>query len=73
MQDDNTQIGRFDVVSDDVDRALLGRARFHVLTSLAGFQCPDCDGDPDCATCGEPTRPGVLDHLQRALRRRLAS
>lgn len=62
----------------DLDRALLGRARVHVLVDSStnrstGFECPDCEGSPACRTCGEPTRPAVLDHLQRALRRRLAS
>lgn len=56
-------------------QVLLGKARLHVLvnSSTNRFECPDCVGDVACATCGEPTRPAVLDHLQRALRRRLAS
>jgi hypothetical protein len=69
MSDRNSEIGRF-----ELDRALLGQARVHVLlTPSSSFACPDCAGDPACPTCGEPTRPSVLDHLQRALRRRLAS
>jgi hypothetical protein len=67
--DNNTESGRI-----DLDRALLGHARLRVLVDPStGFECPDCEGSPACRTCGEPTRPTVLDHLQRALRRRLAS
>jgi hypothetical protein len=50
------------------------RARGHVHDQArkavysAMFECPDCDDDPACRTCGEPSRAHVLSWLQLIFR-----
>jgi hypothetical protein len=45
----------------DLETALL--AEVELAGGASVFACPDCDGDPDCPTCGTPSRSDVGLHL----------
>jgi hypothetical protein len=70
----NSEIGRNGVAEPPPPppllEALATRTRHHVIAGLfaasGSFECPDCDGELECSTCGEPSRQRVGAALRRA-------